>query len=566
MTVSARPVRTAARRGTALLCAVAASLALAACGGGPPGPGAGGGGDITDEQAQYNPQPYDNLRDGGTLTTAITEISPQFNLFQGDSTAYTRTIWNWYNPLMITFTADGDAVFNPDYLADVKPETVDGNTRITYTINPKAVYNDGTPIDWRSFESVWKSNSGLDRAYIPNSTDGYDRIASVTRGADDRQAVVTFKGIDLWWPSLFNNPLHPKALDPAVFNQGYLNNPHPEWGAGPYMLDRFDKQNGTISFVRNPKWWGKKGKLDSRTFLVMESSASINAFKNGQTDATGVGSKDRLAQVKGMAGIDIRKSVSPSLAYLTLNGESPILSDVRVRKAVFTAIDRKQLMEIEFQGLDYTGRLAGSMVLNTFQKGYQDVVSKVVTFDPEQAKRELDAAGWTVGPDGIRVKDGKPLRFTYVNLGDDPIGKADASAIAAMLKNVGIALDIRQLASSEFSAVIGGKKFDMFYSGITASDSYGIAYICQVYCSDTTLLKSGVNDPKLDPEVRAVNTLPTPEQQYAKAVEVETKALQTYGVLPTTESPDIFATKKGLANYGAGRFFTTSPENIGWQK
>jgi ABC-type oligopeptide transport system substrate-binding subunit len=63
--------------------------------------------------------------------------------------------------------------------------------------------------------------------------------------------------------------------------------------AGPYQIQNFDKQNGTITFVRNPKWWGKTGRLDSRTFLTMESAASINAFKNGQLDATGVATKDR---------------------------------------------------------------------------------------------------------------------------------------------------------------------------------------------------------------------------------------------------------------------------------
>ena len=41
-----------------------------------------------------------------------------------------------------------------------EPETVDGNTRITYTINPQASYNDGSPIDWTSFEAAWKSSNG----------------------------------------------------------------------------------------------------------------------------------------------------------------------------------------------------------------------------------------------------------------------------------------------------------------------------------------------------------------------------------------------------------------------
>ena len=554
--------KTAALAATAVL-----SVALVACGSS--GSSGGNGGDTSQslaDQAQYNPQPYDNIRDGGTLTTALPEISPQFNLWQGDSTLYTRTVWNWHNPLLITFTADGDAVYNPDYLTDVKQEMVDGNTRITYTINPRATYNDGSPIDWRSFETVWKANNATNPAYIVSSSDGYDRISSVIQGADAREAVVTFEGVNLWWQSLFNNLLHPNAFDPEVFNQGYVNTPHPEWGAGPYTISNFDKQNGTITFVRNPKWWGKTGKLDSRTFLTMESTASINAFKNGQLDATSVATQDRLAQVSGMSGIDIRRSIEPALNYFTLNGQSPILADPLVRKAVFEGIDRQQLQEIHFQGLGISPPLPGSMVLLPFQDGYQDNVSKVITFNPEQAKQDLEVAGWTPGPDGFRVKDGKTLEFTYVNTGDDPVGKAIAGATAAMLKNVGLRLNIRQVPSSEFSAIVTGKRFDMFYSGVSQTDPYGIAYICQLYCSDSTLLNSGVNDPALDAELRAVNQLPTPQEQYAKANEVETEALKTYGVIPTINRPNIVAVKQGLANYGAGRFFVPTPETVGWQK
>ncbi|MGH3786725.1 MAG: ABC transporter family substrate-binding protein [Pseudonocardiaceae bacterium] len=556
--------RTLALAATAVL-----SVALVACGGSGNRGDSSGSGDTTQslsEQAQFNPQSYENIRDGGTLTTALPEITPQFNPWHGDSTLYSLTLGRWYNPVLITFTADGDAVYNPDYLTDVKQELVDGNTRITYTINPKATYNDGTPIDWRSFEAVWKTNGATNPAYIVGSSDGYDRITSVTRGVDDRQAVVTFRGVNLWWQSLYNNLIHPNAVDPQVYNQGYIDNPHPEWGAGPYQIQNFDKRNGTITFVRNAKWWGKPGKLDSRTFLTMEDTASINAFKNGQLDATGVATKDRLAQVQGMTGIDIRKSIEPALNFFTLNGQSPILADPAVRKAVFEGIDRQQLQEIEFQGLNLTAQLPGSMVLLPFQDGYQDNLSKVITFNPGQAKQGLQAAGWTPGPDGIRVKDGKPLEFTYVNTGDDPVGKAVATATAAMLKNIGVRLNIRQVPSSEYSVIVTGKRFDMFYSGVSQTDPYGIAYICQLYCSDSTLLKSGVNSPTLDAQLRAVNTLPTPQEQYAKADELETEAFKTYGIMPTISRPAIVATKQGLANYGAPRFFVATPETIGWQK
>lgn len=556
----------------AVLAATAAlSVTLVACGGSP-GSGAnanGGDGDTAKsfaEQAQYNPQSYDNVRDGGTLTTPVPEISTQWNPFQGDTTQYSRNLWEWYNPVLTTYSADGKPMFNPDYLADVKADTVNGNTRITYTINPKATYNDGSPIDWTAFQATWKADNAQDKAYLVNSSDGYDRIASVDKGVDDRQAIVTFNGSNVWWQGLFGIVLNPKALTPQVFNKSYIDNPHPEWGAGPYTVQKFDKGNGTVVFTRNPKWWGKKGKLDTRTFLAMEDTASINAFKNGQLDVTSVATKDRLAQVQGMTGIDIRKGISLHSDLFTLNSRSPILADQQVRKAVFEGIDRKQIAAITFQGLDFTETPPGSLTLFSFQDGYQDNFSKAVTFDVQKAKQDLEAAGWTAGPDGMRSKGGQPLEFSYTNTGDDPVGKAIAGAVVAMLKNIGVKLDIRQVASSDFSSIISGRKFDMFYSGFYQNDPFGMAYICQVYCSDSQLNLSGTNDPAFDPQVKAVNTLPTAQEQFVKGAEVETQAFKTYGIMPTLTLPAITAVKHGLANYGSGRFFTTTPENIGWQK
>ncbi|MGA9308848.1 MAG: ABC transporter family substrate-binding protein [Pseudonocardiaceae bacterium] len=542
---------------------------MVACGGSGSGATANGGGDTAKslaEQTQYNPQPYDNLKDGGTLTTALIEISTQWNPFQGDTTLYSYALWNWYNPVLVTYSADGEPRFNPDYLTDVKADTVNGNTRITYTINPKATYNDGSPIDWTAFQATWKADNAQNKAYIVSSSDGYNRIASVTKGVDDRQAVVTFNGFSVWWQGLFNILLNPKALDPQVFNKGYIDTPHPEWGAGPYTVAKFDKQNGTVVFTRNPKWWGKKGKLETRTFLAMDSVASINAFKNGQLDATGVGSKDRLAQVRGMTGIDIRKGISTQNDLFTLNSKSPILADPRVRKAVFEGIDRKQIADITFQGLDFTETPPGSLTLFSFQDGYQDNFSKAITFDVAKAKQDLEAAGWTASPDGMRSKGGQPLEFSYVNVGDDPVGKATAGAVAAMLKNIGVTLDIRQVASTDFSSIISGRKFDMFGSGFGQTDPFGMAYICQIYCSDSQLNLSGTNDPAFDPQVKSVNTLPTAQEQFAKGADVESQAFKTYGVMPTLTLPAITAVKHRLANYGSGRYFTTTPENIGWQK
>lgn len=556
-------------RTTAVLAVAAVlSLGLAACGGGTGGPDQPAA-PLTPE-GQYNPQPYENVRDGGTLTTAIGEINPQFSTFQGDTTNDTRLLWIWYNPMVITFTPTGDPLFNPDYLVSATEETVGGNTRITYTLNPEAVYNDGTPIDWRSVENTWKANNGQDPAYLAASTDGYDRITSVVRGVDDRQAVVTFAGTNPWWPGLFNEFLHPAVNTAELFNQAYLNNPHPEWGAGPYTIKSLDEQAGTIIFERNPNWWGKPGKLDQRTFVRYESQASLNAFRNGQLDATVTSTAERLAQVQDLPGVEIRRSLRPAKSLFTFNSKAPILADPAVREAVMEGIDRVQLSEIVHQGLGYSETPPGSLSQFAFQDGYQDNFSKVITFDPEAAKADLETAGWVAAADGTRSKNGQPLTLDYVRLGDSPTSGAVATATAAMLKNIGVTANIRQAPSSEFSAILNERRFDIFYSGYISSDAYGFAYFCQQWCANSTLNNSGSGTPELDREVLAVQSLPTAAQQVARGNEVETEAFRRFGVMPLSNGPSIGAVKVGLANYGpeqgASLFFRALPETVGFQK
>jgi hypothetical protein len=61
-------------------------------------------------------------------------------------------------PVLVTYAVDGTPEFNPDHLADVRQDVVDGNTRVTYTINPKVHFNDGTPLDWKTLERIWRGS------------------------------------------------------------------------------------------------------------------------------------------------------------------------------------------------------------------------------------------------------------------------------------------------------------------------------------------------------------------------------------------------------------------------
>ncbi|OIJ92411.1 ABC transporter substrate-binding protein [Streptomyces sp. MUSC 14] len=515
--------------------------------------------------ADYNPTPYDRIEDGGTYTSAGT-FDDQGNPFNVNATLTASRVWSWYNADAITYSPTGDVQYNPDYFSDVKVSVEGGDQTVTLTINPKAVFNDGTPIDWTAIRATWQANNGSDKAYAANSTDGYDRITSVEKGKDAKQAVLTFKGVYPAWSSLFTTFLHPKAATVGNFDKAYVKKAHPEWGAGPYTVGSWDTHSGNLTFVRNPRWWGRKGKLDKRVYVNLESTAAVNAFKNGQLDSVPAVDAESLQQVKGVKGTEIRRGGSPFEYSLYLNTKSPVLADKTVRKAVEESVDRAQIAKIQFQGLDYQEPLPGSAVLYSFQKGYQDNVSAVLAYAPDAARKELDAAGWKPGSDGIRARNGRKLEIGYTLLGDDPLGKATAGALAAMLKQAGIRLVIDKADEADFAGILSGRKFDLFLSGNRSMDPFGARYLCDFYCSDRDSNITGAGTPALDKEIRATGRIADRDRQITAADKAEREALRQYAFLPLYSGPSTYAVKKGLANVGATIFYNPLPETVGWEK
>ena len=126
-------------RKTGIIAAAAAvALALSACGG-----SQNSGKHTKLVAADYKRASYDELKKGGTLTTAIQSITEQQNPFHQDSTADTTDMWYWYNPQLALFDEKGNYKANPDYFTDVSASQVNGNTVVTYKIREEAKFNDG---------------------------------------------------------------------------------------------------------------------------------------------------------------------------------------------------------------------------------------------------------------------------------------------------------------------------------------------------------------------------------------------------------------------------------------
>lgn len=461
--------------------------------------------------------------------------------------------------------SEGNPILNPHYLLDMHEEVHRDKTVVYYTLHPQATFNDGTPIDWRTFETTWRMNSGEDNAYQISASDGYNQIESILPGENNKQVVVTFRHVYPWWRGLFGQLLHPSITTPEDFNEGFLQKLPNEWGAGPYKVGSVDYPGGTITFVPNEKWWGSTPKLDKVVFRQMEPQAALNAFRAGEIDSVSISTKNHLAAVLGMGNqAELHTALRTAVTLLSFNAESPVLSDITVREAVMSGIDRFLLSTIIFNGLGYSEELPGSLTFLQSQDGYVDVLGELISFDPDHARNLLNQAGWVESGDGIRTKEGERLTLRYPLFGDSATTKATSTALQKMLRDIGVDLKLESRPAADFAKVLEERDFDIIGSGIVKNDPNGTMYFRQQYYSDSTLNLSHTGTAEIDAMIDEMEKLPTVEEQNARAIEIERVALGQFGLMPYANGPLTVAVKPGLANIGSLIFGSIPKENIGW--
>ena len=557
--------------------AVTAALALTGCGGGgtPSGPDAGKGQDAGSDLTKLisiNAKDAKDLEPGGTVTLSLGNIGPDFNGFSNngnsaDNTALHRPIdgagtWGCWN-----FDFDGTATPNKDFCEDVKSEVKDGKQTITIKVNEKATYNDGTPIDVKAFENTWKMLKGENKDIDIVSSGAYEFVDSVKAGSSDKEVVVTTTQPVYPLDALFTGLIHPAVNTPEIFNTGFTGDMHPEWMAGPFKLDKYDSAAKTVTLARNDKWWGTKPVLDKVVFRQLESSAAIAAFKNGEIDGVSANTITPYKQLDGTKNSEIRRGQRLFAGGLNLNAQKAPLTDVAIRKAIFTAVDREALRKVRFNGLNWEETSSGSMMLLPFSKYYQDNYPATES-GAEAAKKVLTDAGYTPNAAGIMEKDGVPAAFKISNFGDDPTTLAFVQTLQKQLQAGGMDVGIDQRASADFGKVLGSRDFFLSVSGYTVGADATDA-VKQFYDSKTN--ENELGDAELDAEIKALSSIEDNAERNKAAMEVEKKHMAKYFSMGVVmNGPQISFVRSGLANYGPSLFKSASqvPDwtTIGWEK
>lgn len=243
-------------------------------------------------------------------------------------------------------------------------------------------------------------------------------------------------------------------------------------GTGPFVFKKLKKSSmGEIreyELTRSEKFYGQRPYLDGIRFSFYNSNEELlRVFSGHKVDGMSFVPPTLVGDVAKIHNANIVRVKLPQYFAVFFNqARQPVLADKTVRIALDLAIDRDKLIR---DALHNEGTRIDTPIPPGFL-GYVDGLGRV-EYNPEKAKQNLDEAGWKVGNDGIREKDGKKLSFTLVTT-DWPEYTKTAEMLAEFWRAIGadVKLESHTVGTIQ-SDVIRPREYDaLFYGEILGAD------------------------------------------------------------------------------------------------
>ena len=289
---------------------------------------------------------------------------------------------------------------------------------------------DGAPMD----ASAVKASLDRSLALQPGAPENLK--ASSIEVVDARTLVITTEIPHAVVPAVMADVvfiIHNAKLALAKGNEAFEREPSM---TGPYKPVGF-KRDESMTLVRHDTYWGGKPALARiEVKVVREGETRVLALQSGQADMARDLPSESGNLLKKQPGIFVPETLAASLVYLFLNQRQVPLEDPVVRRAVSMAIDRKALIDQVLAGV---GELPGDVYAPMYpwaQKG-------LYPSDTAKAAKLLDDAGWRVGSDGVRQKDGRRIAFPLLTYPSNPDNQPLGIAIQAQLKKIGISIELK---------------------------------------------------------------------------------------------------------------------------
>jgi peptide/nickel transport system substrate-binding protein len=327
---------------------------------------------------------------------------------------------------------EGLVRMTPDY--EIEPvlatewEFVEPNTW-RFTLREDITFHDGQPFDAEAAKFT------------------LDRIAEAGGGTlqvDENSAKVIDEFTLEVTPKVENRRLVEQLVHPQNSMVAPGTDPGKEpVGTGPFRFVSYEQEQQLV-VERNDDYWGEAPTLDRITFrFIPEANARRLTLESGDVDVMLEVPLEAASTLEAAGFVIDEPPVGITTAmYANISGEKgyTTLQDERVRKAVSYAINRDALIEGVFDG-----RASPEQTFTPARLLGPENAKKIEGYDhdPERSGQLLEEAGWTLGDDGMRSKDGKRLALQLIN--GFPSAQVHGSVpefIQAQLGQVGIDVEI----------------------------------------------------------------------------------------------------------------------------
>ena len=347
----------------------------------------------------------------------------------------------------------------------------------TYKIRPGLKWSDGVPLTAK--DAAYTFNRIINGAFEKVNYGNYVGNITKAEAPDDTTLILR---VDKPSPimeklAVYILPEHVYSTIDETAIQSFKDEPtdgKPVVGAGPYLTA--ERQVGQFTrMVANPNFYRGKPAVDEVVFKFYANPDALGqALRKGEidyADSLEANVFDSLADVPNIKRLSAVYSGFNELAFNTgaattdnkpIGDGNPLLKDKRLREAIGWSIDRKALVEKVLGGHGSVG----STLIPPMYADWHLSPPNEVSYDPDKARSLLDAAGYRVGPDGIRQDaTGAPLKFRLFGRSDKATSKKAVEFIKNYLADVGIETTVTLIAEDALTEKIGQGQFDMFEWG-----------------------------------------------------------------------------------------------------
>lgn len=340
--------------------------------------------------------------------------------------------------------------------------TVNGVKKIKaiWEIRDNASWGDGQPVTCADFELAIKIGGSPNVSV--GEKDTYTQVEKVIYDPATPKKCTFIYDKTRWDFNRIGTlyPL-PKHLEEAVYNQYgaqkegyeknsiYVKNPtNPGLYCGPYIISEV-KLGSHVVFVPNPHFYGPQPKIQKVVIKVIPNTGTLEAnLRSGQIDtisSLGLTFDQAIALDKKVKAEKLPYAVifQPSVTYehIDMDLNHPILKDLKVRKALMYALNRQDLTQALFEGKQEPAIHSLSPIDPWFTKDPQFVTD--YKYSKEEATKLLEEAGWKMGADGIRTKDGERLSFPLMSTAGNKTRELVEQYLKDQWKQIGAEIEIK---------------------------------------------------------------------------------------------------------------------------